>query len=68
MTFGKLVAILEKNGISKEAEIVSDSGWECCATDTDGVYYCKEENTVILTQGWYTCYESEEYKNIVRLA
>ena len=29
---------------------MSDSGWECCATDMDGVYYNKLKNVVVFTQ------------------
>ena len=51
MTFGKLKEILEKNNIPDNAILLSDSGWECDATDMDGIYYKREENIVVFTQG-----------------
>ena len=50
MTVGELFNILKQNDIPDDAVLMSDSGWECCATDTDGVYYNKSKNTVVLTQ------------------
>lgn len=32
--------------------VMGDSGWECDATDCDGVYYSKKLNTLVLTQGY----------------
>jgi hypothetical protein len=52
MTIGKLNRILRKNNIPADATLMSDSGWEICATDTDGVYYRVEDNTVVLTQDY----------------
>jgi hypothetical protein len=51
MTFGKLKEILEKNNIPDNTILLSDSGWECDATDIDGIYYNKEKNIVVFTQG-----------------
>ena len=51
MNFGKLKEILEKNNIPDNAILLSDSGWECDATDMDGIYYNKEKNIVVFTQG-----------------
>ena len=50
MTYNKLKQIMEQNNIPDDVTLMSDSGWECCATKMDGVYYCEEENTVVFTQ------------------
>lgn len=50
MTVGELINIFRQNNIPNDATLMSDSGWECCATDMDGVYYNKLENTVVFTQ------------------
>ena len=51
MTLDLLCKIYEENGIPKDALLMSDSGWECSASDMDGVFYSKEHNTVYITQG-----------------
>ena len=59
MTYELLTKIIEENGIPKDVKMMSDSGWECSETKMDGIYYNKEENTLIFTQegaqydGWY---------------
>lgn len=58
MTFEKLSQIIEENSIPKNAIIMSDSGWECNETNTDGVFYDIETNTIILTQSAY-CIENK---------
>lgn len=58
MTFDKLNKILQKNKISKNVKFMSDSGWECCATEMNGIYYNKKENIIIFTQEFS---ESESY-------
>lgn len=67
MTAGELFGIFRQNNIPNDAILMSDSGWECFATDMDGVYYNKLENTVVFTQeiskydryygsdGWVVC-------------
>ena len=50
MTFEKLAEIMERNQIPKDVKLMSDSGWECCETDMDGLYYSKSENVLIFTQ------------------
>ena len=50
MTVGELFSIFRQNNIPNDATIMSDGGWECCATDMDGVYYNKLKNTVVFTQ------------------
>lgn len=67
MTAGELINIFKQNNIPNDTILMSDSGWECSATDMDGVYYNKLENTVVFTQeinkydshygsnGWIVC-------------
>ena len=50
MTAGELINIFKQNNIPNDAILMSDSGWECCATDMDGVYYNKLKNIVVFTQ------------------
>lgn len=50
MTFEKLQQIIEENNIPHDVQLQSDSGWECCETEMDGVYYDAEENRLIFTQ------------------
>lgn len=50
MTIGKLLNLIKD--LPKDAVVMSDSEWECDATDCDGVYYSKEINTLVLTQGY----------------
>ena len=57
MTFGLLKQILEKNHISENATLMSDSGWECDSTNMNGVFYNQETNCVVFTQG------GADYKN-----
>ena len=49
MTIEKLIKITKD--LPRDAKVMSDSGWECDATDCDGVYYSKELNIIVLTQG-----------------
>ena len=51
MTFGQLLDIFEKNNVPKDAKLLSDSGWECGATQMNGIHYNAEKNIVIFTQG-----------------
>lgn len=47
MTVDELFSIFRQNDIPNDAVLMSDSGWECCATDMDGVYYNKLKNMEI---------------------
>lgn len=42
--------VLEKHNIPEDVKILSDSGWECDATDIEAVYYNKEKNFIVLVQ------------------
>lgn len=50
MTFKDLSDIIQKNNIPEDVTLMSDSGWECCATDMDGAYYNAKTNTIVFTQ------------------
>ena len=39
MKLNKLLELINKHNIPDDVLIQSDSGWECDATDMDGVYY-----------------------------
>ena len=64
MTVGELINIFRQNNIPNDATLMSDSGWECCATDVDGVYYNKLKNIVVFTQDintYSSYYESNDW-------
>jgi hypothetical protein len=48
--FNELCELIEKYNIPHDVRLMSDSGWECCATDMTGVFYIKDINTIIFTQ------------------
>lgn len=50
MTLQLLNELCEKNNIPKDVALLSDSGWECSETEMNGVWYNKDENTIIFTQ------------------
>ncbi len=50
MTVGKLAQILKEHNIPEDTVMLSDSGWECSATDMDGVYYNEERQEIVFTQ------------------
>lgn len=56
MTFAELKQIIEENKIPEDVALMSDSGWECDATDINKVFYCEEANAIIFTSE----YDSEE--------
>lgn len=67
MTFDILQKIIEKNNIPPNVHLTSDSGWECDATEMDGVYYNPIKNEIVFTQrvseyDYY--YKADEWKNI----
>lgn len=51
--------IIEENNIPDDCRMLSDSGWECGATDMDGIYYDAKQNEIIFTQGG--SYEKRKY-------
>ncbi|MBQ0111510.1 MAG: hypothetical protein KBT03_00100 [Bacteroidales bacterium] len=50
MKLNKLLELIEKHNIPKDVHLLSDSGWECSATQMNGVYYNQKENTLVFTQ------------------
>ena len=50
MKLNKLLELIEKHNIPEDVHLLSDSGWECSATEMDGVYYNQKENTLVFTQ------------------
>lgn len=58
MTFSQLKIIIHDNHIPEDVKLLSDSGWECDATDMNGVYYNADTNTIVFTQ---SCSEFEKY-------
>ena len=50
MTLGQLNKLMTEHNIPEDATLMSDSGWECDATDMDGIYYNPTENIVVFTQ------------------
>ena len=59
MTIEKLNALIHKYHIPQDTIILSNSGWECDSTDTDGVFYDEQLNVITLTQG--ACYDIRDY-------
>lgn len=62
MTFKELKKLLEDNHIPDDVHFESDSGWECGPTEMDGVFYNKEKNTIVFTQGCWG--DNEDYLTI----
>lgn len=58
LTFEKLSNIIEKYNIPKNVHLMSDSGWECNATEMNGILYNEKENTIVFKQD---CEYLEEY-------
>ena len=61
MTFTELNKIIEENHIPYDVKLMSNSGWECSATDMDGVYYNREKNEIVFTESTHT--RDEWFKN-----
>ena len=64
MTFAKLNKIIEENHIPHDVKLMSDSGWECDATDMDGIFYNREKNEIVFTQSTMK-YNYDEHLNDV---
>lgn len=50
MTFELLQKIIKDNNIPEDVVLRSNSGWECNATEMDGVWYHREDNVIHFTQ------------------
>lgn len=59
MTYKELKEILTRNNIPEDTTLMSDSGWECGATDMDGIYYNKKLNVVVFRQDIDSKFERE---------
>lgn len=81
LTFELLSKLITKYNIPHNVRFMSDSGWECDATDMRGIYYCAEKNIIIFTQGYdgdclyyyrdrccYDCSENEKYDKYIWLS
>jgi hypothetical protein len=68
MTFEKLKELIKKHNIPANVKLLSDSGWECNATDMDGVFYNEKENHIVFTQEFeysYEYLEDKDYKELL---
>lgn len=59
MTYKELKEIIEKNNIPEDVHFMSNSGWECCATEMNGVYYSPSANELHFTQDSEYCNASK---------
>ena len=50
MEMNTLLKLIDKHNIPYDVLLRSDSGWECDATDMDGVYYNRKLNVIVFTQ------------------
>lgn len=50
MTVKLLKEIFTKYNIPEDVVLMSDSMWECDATEMDGVYYNQKTKTIVFTQ------------------
>lgn len=50
MTLGLLNLICKQNNIPPNVHLTSNSGWECDATEMDGLFYNQEKNELMITQ------------------
>ena len=67
MTFDTLQKIIDKNHIPPNVHLTSDSGWECDATEMNGLYYNENKNEIVFTQSiskYDHNYNSNEWKKI----
>ena len=66
MTYQKLRTIIEHHKIPENVRLMSDSGWECGATEMDGVYYHRAKNVLVFTQNeQYNKYNNDtEWENV----
>lgn len=61
MTFAELSKLISDNNIPEDVVLMSDSGWECGATDMDGVYYNDFLNMIIFSQDTHLSYIVDRY-------
>lgn len=66
MTFKELQERLKKYNIPEDVHFLSNSGWECSATEMDGLWYNKEENELHFTQD-FDEWQYEDNKDYIPL-
>ena len=54
MTFEKLHELMIIHKIPPNVILQSDSGWECCETEMNGVWYNRSQNIIVFTQNGAT--------------
>lgn len=59
MTFGEVKRIFKQNNIPDSVKLMSDSGWECDATDMDGFFFNRAQNVVVFAQN----YDNRKYSS-----
>ncbi len=57
MTFKLLCKIIKKYELPDDILLLSDSGWECDETHMNGIWYNKNKNEIIITQGFLPEYD-----------
>ena len=60
MTFEILKKVIEMNDIPDDVELLQDCGWECCATELNGVWYNAERNEIQFTQSGKKEFDNED--------
>ena len=72
MTLDKLKTLCAIHRIPSSVKLLSDSGWECDETEMDGVYYNRDKNVIIFTQGGsyedVRPYRNDAYGELEKLA
>jgi len=59
----ELITVL--NQVPGNTEIMSDSGWEVCASDCSRAFYNEEQEALVLTQhSHHKIYNGEDWKEI----
>lgn len=61
MRINELYKIFKDNHIPNNALLLSDSGWECSATEMDGIVYNSNLNVVVFLQN--NEYIDKKYNN-----
>lgn len=67
MRLGQLYEIMKIKNIPMDANLQSDSGWECGATGMNCAYYNRQKNIIVFTQNlseYETYYNSKEWELI----
>lgn len=67
LTFEYLCKLIEKYNIPHNVHFMSDSGWECWATEMNGIFYNQQRNEIVFTQNfdYENDYEQNGYIKLV---